>query len=244
MSQKIKKILTLLIIIIPTQLTAGNNSNDVDLSFFDEPAKKSTDIAKYNEHSPQHDFLKAVHAYKTGDHIRAFKLFHTLAAYGNANAQYNLASMYYNGYGILKNRQKAAFWYRHSALRGHVISQHSLAALYYKGLGVTRSYSHAYQWFSRAANQGHADSQYNLAIMYYSAQGVAHNPKEAFKWFMRAAKQGDINSQYNLGTMYYTGIGVDRNMVQAFRWHTRAARNGHPQSRLWLKIQLRTAATK
>jgi len=217
-------------------------SNGIDLSFFDKktPARTKTAVVP----GPKEDFKQALKAYRNGNYIKAFKMFKVLALFGDSNAQYSLGSMYYSGFGVLKNRSQAALWYRHSAQSGHIVAQHNLGALYYKGEGVTRSYTNAYKWFQKAALQGHSDSQYNLAIMYFAAKGVAQNKQLAFKWFKLAATQGDINAQHNLGAMYFKGIGVEKNMVQAFRWHTRAARNGHSRSHHWLRTQLKISASK
>ncbi len=210
--------------------------NGLDLSFFDEQKKAPTTP---RHHTPAADFEIALKAYNNGNYIQAFKLFKTLARYGDANAQYNLGSMYFNGYGVLQDKHKAVLWYRQSARAGHVTAQHNIGALYYNGVGVVRNFDHAYKWFYKAARQGHSDSQYNLAVMYFAAKGVPQNRKLAFKWFSLAASQGDINAQHNLGAMYFRGIGVEKNMIQAFKWHTRAARNGHNSSQVWLRTQLK-----
>lgn len=228
--------------LLPSATHAIDFPNGIDLSFFDnkKPAQSKTATVP----GPREDFRRALKAYNNGNYIKAFKLFKVLAHIGDSNAQYSLGSMYYNGFGVLKNRQQAVLWYRHSAKSGHIVAQHNLGALYYKGEGVIRNYSYAYKWFQKAALQGHADSQYNLAIMYFAAKGVAQNKELAFKWFKLAAVQGDINAQHNLATMYFKGIGVEKNLAQAFRWHTRAARNGHSLSHHWLRAQLKISASK
>ena len=46
------------------------------------------------------DFQKGFRAYKSGDYATALREWRPLAEQGNADAQYNLGVMYYNGKGV------------------------------------------------------------------------------------------------------------------------------------------------
>ena len=48
----------------------------------------------------------------------------TLAALGNAGAQYNLGLMYTNGDGVPQDDTEAARWYRSAADQGHASAQY------------------------------------------------------------------------------------------------------------------------
>ena len=48
---------------------------------------------------------------------------------GNAQAQYNLGTLYQNGQGIEKNDKKAFEWYRKAASNGHSQAKLVLAEL-------------------------------------------------------------------------------------------------------------------
>ncbi len=64
------------------------------------------------------DFQDATDAYNKGDFKTAFNEIKPLAEQGNASAQYNLALMYDNGKGVLKDYKEAVKWYRKAAEQG------------------------------------------------------------------------------------------------------------------------------
>ena len=64
--------------------------------------------------------------------------------------------MYYKGYGVAKNEQEAAVWYRRVADQGHAKAQFNLGRMYYLGEGVAKDRQEAVVWFRRAADQGFA----------------------------------------------------------------------------------------
>lgn len=57
---------------------------------------------------------------------------------GHADAQYNLAFLYEVGWGVTKNRKKAAKWYALAAEQGVVKALFDLGYLYYRGKGVPK----------------------------------------------------------------------------------------------------------
>ena len=59
-----------------------------------------------------------------------------LAESGDASAQYNLASMYYNGEGVPQNYNEAIRWYKKAADQEDAKAQGVLGSMYYEGLGV------------------------------------------------------------------------------------------------------------
>ncbi|MBY6241042.1 tetratricopeptide repeat protein [Methylosinus sp. Sm6] len=68
------------------------------------------------------------------DISRAFDLFRYAATYfGNADAQYNLARMYLDGNGVVKDARQAANWLDLSARKGHAPSQALLGHLLFNG---------------------------------------------------------------------------------------------------------------
>jgi TPR repeat protein len=56
------------------------------------------------------DFQKGLTAYKSGDYVTALREFRPLAEQGDADAQGNLAAMYYGGTGVLKDYVYAHMW--------------------------------------------------------------------------------------------------------------------------------------
>ncbi len=56
-------------------------------------------------------------AYQRGDYATALREFRRLAEQGDAEAQFNLGSMYYHGYGVPQDYVQAHMWYKLAASR-------------------------------------------------------------------------------------------------------------------------------
>ena len=73
------------------------------------------------------------------------------AMQGDAAAQYHLARMYLNGFGIEQDDAKASYWYRRSAAKDYVPSVKVLADSYRLGLmGVKVDLDQARAWDAKA----------------------------------------------------------------------------------------------
>ncbi|MCF8082246.1 MAG: trypsin-like peptidase domain-containing protein [Deltaproteobacteria bacterium] len=149
------------------------------------------------------------------------------AEQGDVRAQFELACMYLNGSGVIKNELEAAKWFRKAAERGEPSSQFNLGLMYLKGIGVLRDHANAAKWFRKAAEQGHVRAQYNLGVRYSKGEGVSKNYSESFKWFQKAAEQGHPYAQYVVGGMYSKGYGVPQDNAQAAKWYSKAAMQGN-----------------
>jgi TPR repeat protein len=112
-----------------------------------------------------------------------------LAQEGNASAQYNIGTMYYEGLGVDDNFDEALTWFRRSADQGYARAQSRLGFIYAYGSKVPRDYTLAVKWFQRAADQGHAKAQYNLGTMYANGLGVPQDYVMAHMWLNLAASR-------------------------------------------------------
>lgn len=107
-------------------------------------------------------------AYKYGigvpqDHATSILWFHLAAEQGEADAQFNLASIYDSRADDPYKKQRAApaddaeafKWYRRSAEQGHVPAQVKVARLYAEGgAGIKRDSVQAYRWLYAASLSG------------------------------------------------------------------------------------------
>ena len=145
---------------------------------------------------------------------------------GEAEAQYQLASMYWEGRGVERNPPQALTWYQRAADRGHREAQVKVAELYERGEGISQDYVQASRMYAKAAEQGDPKSEIRLAQLYLMGQGVPQNYAEAKKLLERAGKEGCRSSvparQDILGRARVT---TDR--VQAHKWFNLAAAQGH-----------------
>ena len=89
--------------------------------------------------------------------IQSFQLNQSKANQGDANAQFNLALLYYHGVGTPQDSKQAVYWYTKAAEQGHVNAQYSLGSLYYDGYGeeVPQDSKQAFFWYTKAAEQGY-----------------------------------------------------------------------------------------
>lgn len=86
------------------------------------------------------DIDTGVDAFERGDYAAAYREWKPLADEGDANAQYNLGSMYYH---VEQNYAEVIKWLRLSAEQGHASARHDLGAVYTSGHGVKQSSSEA-----------------------------------------------------------------------------------------------------
>jgi tetratricopeptide (TPR) repeat protein len=132
------------------------------------------------------------------------------AEQGDAGAQFNLGTMYYNGhYGqsVIKDYEQAVKWFRLAAEQGVAEAQTKLGLMYTEGQGVAQDYKEAAKWYRLVAEQGNSFAQFQLGRMYTEGKGVVQDNKEAIKWYRLAAEQGNADAQASLGAMY--GLGKD-----------------------------------
>ncbi|MBF0189586.1 MAG: sel1 repeat family protein [Magnetococcales bacterium] len=122
----------------------------------------------------------------------------TLAEWGDAKAQHNLAAMYLEGVELPLDYAMALHWHRQSAGQGYAPAQHDLGTMYLEGLGVEPDPVAAAQWFLAAARQGDAKAQNNLGILYATGDGVPREMVQARAWFLLAAHGGLVDALENL----------------------------------------------
>lgn len=109
--------------------------------------------------SPELD--RAMAELEKGNYSAAAKLLMPLADGGNPKAQCNLATLYFAGWGVQLNGQRAVDLYRHVAeqniIEGHIsaLACNNLAAIYVTGLpGIEPDPKKAQEYRSRARELG------------------------------------------------------------------------------------------
>ncbi len=123
--------------------------------------------------------------------ITSFQVYQPKANQGDADAQFNLALLYYTGLGIPQDRRYAIYWYTKAAEQGHIQAQYFLGKLYNFGDGkeVRQDFKLAVYWLTKAAEQGHIQAQYLLGHMYEYDDEPPQDYKLAFFWYTKAAEQ-------------------------------------------------------
>ena len=108
----------------------------------------------------------ALEEYKNKNYANAFKLLYSLAEGGDPRAQSDIAGMYFNGWGVVKDFKMAFQWYKKSSLNGNPYAQYKLGDMYWNGLGVKTNTDTAQIWWKKAADNGYIDAQFNLPYQY------------------------------------------------------------------------------
>lgn len=120
---------------------------------------------------------------RSGAYAEAAALLEKHARAGNADAQYQLASLYRIGRGVAHDDAEAFRWMRQAAKAGHVRAQYSLASTYLNGRGTSVDVKAAEIWAQRAADKGHDKAAALLADIVAKQSA----PKEAPSWKAAAA---------------------------------------------------------
>lgn len=138
------------------------------------------------------DNQKIVLDVQQGKYEEAMKLAMKLAAQGDAQAEFVIGELYYQGQGVSKDYTKAAEWYQRAADQNFVAAEMNLAELYSKGMGVGQSDIQAFTLYMRAAKQGNSIGKYYVAASYASGKGVEIDLAEAYFWTVQVTNDTDM----------------------------------------------------
>jgi uncharacterized protein len=164
----------------------------------------------------------------TAEMPAAVKAVYEAAEKGDAEAQFALGNIYYNGEGITQDYEQAAFWTYAAAEQGHIPAQFYYGLLLENGEGVERNFKEAVEWWKRAAAQGNVDAQYKLGSTFALERGVAEpDYASAAVYYLQAAEQGHALAQLELAVLNHRGKGVPQDYPTAVRWYTEAANQGN-----------------
>jgi uncharacterized protein len=132
------------------------------------------------------DVRAGIAAWSTGDTAKAVAIWRTLAAAGDADAQFNLAQAYKLGRGVPLDLASAQKYYDRAARQGHHEAQTSLGlALFGNGDRVG-----AMRWLRLAAEGGEPRALLLYGTALFNGDGMTSDPVRAYAMISRAAAQG------------------------------------------------------
>lgn len=172
-------------------------------------------------------FDDAVFQLNRGNFKAAIAELKPLVVEGYAPAQYQMALVELNGWGVRKNAKAAFDLLSSSAAQNYPDAQFELSLMYSSGNTVKKDLHKAFSLMEKAADKGLASAQFNLGVMYYNGQGVAKDYYRASRWYEKAAEQNYVLAQYNLALMYDDGKGVGKNIEQSYFWNWIAAKSDY-----------------
>jgi len=196
-------------------------------------------FASFNSFALGANLDTGIYQLNRGSFDSAIAEFKPLVEEGYAPAQYQLAMMYKNGYGLSKNAMKAYELLTLAAAQFYPDAQFELALFYTEGKVVKKDLIKAFQLTSKAAYKGLASAQFNLAVMYANGQGVKKDDFAASRWYRFAAEQNYSLAQYNLALLYSEGKGVEKSLHLSYVWNTIASWNGYADAEISRKIDER-----
>ncbi|WP_235861294.1 ankyrin repeat domain-containing protein [Pontibacter flavimaris] len=116
------------------------------------------------------------------------------AVEGDGFANRILGSMYYTGYGEMKNHALAANYLRRAAEAGDVVAYTSLANLYLNGEGVAKDYEKAVHWLQKGVEAGEREAMYTLALLLEEGTLGEVKVNEARNLYRKAVSKGSENA--------------------------------------------------
>ena len=146
-----------------------------------------------------------------------------VAESGNAYLQRSMGDLYYNGYGVAQDYQKALEWYQKSMHNGSSWAMEKIAKCYEEGKGTEKDYEKALQLRRKAAELGYVVSIGKIGWHYHNGYGVAQDYQKAMEWYQKAAAQNDAVAQKNIGELYFYGQGVSEDYQKVMEWSQKAA---------------------
>ena len=126
---------------------------------------------------------------KPQDFQKAEECFIEAANAGNEDAQESLAYMYYSGYGLETNYDKAIFWAEKAANNGCISAQYNLGSMYYDGKGIEQDFQKAFYWYEKAAQAGAPEAQSRVAYLYHKGIGVEADQDKSLYWSDKAMRK-------------------------------------------------------
>ena len=154
-------------------------------------------------------------------HDAALEELHGVAEGGDAEAQWRLGRLCFDGVALEQDARDPAHWLGLAAGSGH---------------GAALEALHGF------AEEGGAAAQWRLGQLYLDGLVVERDPQEAAKWLGLAARSGhgaaleelrlvagggEKEAQWRLGTLHLEGEVVERDVRAAAAWFGMAAGRGH-----------------
>lgn len=149
----------------------------------------------------------------------------------DADAQFDLGSMYNEGAGVPKSHEKAIAAWKLAGKKGHVTALYNLGNKYCRGEGCVQSFKSAIEYWQLAGSGDDitgpgAEAIANIGVMYRDGSGVTQSYKKAAKYFAQAGEHGNGRGQYCLGAMYLDG-SLPKNLRKARKWFEKVEQTGH-----------------
>jgi hypothetical protein len=247
---------------VSTATTAGQVAMAEEGSLIEAPIEE---VAEIDFDTLNSLYSRGMSALAGRNYDEAVGLFRSAAAQGDPLAQYQMATLYYQGLGVNQDYETAALWYRRAAEQGNVDAQYSLGNMYLMGEGIPQNDARARHWYKEAASQGHTSARHNLDnldrfsessdlmtkedisaeitgiddTLHMDVEDSIRTDGPAFK--SEPAVQSNAPASlaavdYERGLAYSFGEVVPKNMETAFDYFRKAAEKGYAPAQYKLGV--------
>ncbi len=110
-------------------------------------------------------FEDAQAARQRGDFATAFNQFRSMAAGGDASAQFELSLLYLNGQGVRQDAKESMYLLKLASVHGHTSAQSNLGVAFNRGRFLPQDGVKAYIWSSMAADSGDRVAKTNRDVV-------------------------------------------------------------------------------
>ena len=174
--------------------------------------------------SPEIDRLAELAA--KGDRAALGSLVESARRNKDADAEFALGVMAYEGRGLERNPDQAFRLIARAAAKGHADASNTLGFFHEHGVGTPVDLAQALASYRRGAEAGSARARTNLGWFYENGIEVGKDAVTAAGWYRQAAEQGLPAAQANLAHLYEAGLGVSRNPLAALELYEMALAGG------------------
>lgn len=132
-------------------------------------------------------------------------------ASGNPYAQLLLGNCYREGDEVVRDYEKAAYWYRKAAENDIPKAQYNLGVCYHQGLGVEQDYEKAIDWYHKAAQNGDVEAQYTLGrlfkdgAIYTGEENIIEKDYEQAAYWLQKVAELDKDGEYGQLVIFAEG---------------------------------------
>ena len=156
---------------------------------------------------------------------QAIKYYERSANQGNADAQYSLYTIFYEGIYVQKNYEESFKWGMMAAKQGHAGAEHGVAEAYQYGNGVNIDHKEAVKWYEKAVNQGVTETLTELESDYkFGNMNFSVNYEKGFVYDIQPGLKGDM-----AGWPFYRK-GKEKNEEETLKWYRKAVEQGDADS--------------
>ena len=171
---------------------------------------------------------RAIAALAANKPQEALDNFMIAAKQGDHRGERGIGTMYYTGFGVVKDYGEATEWLTPAAAANDPSSEYTLGMIADQGgSGVFQDRKKAFGWFGRAAGHGHHGAAYSLGRAYHYGLGAPIDYAGAMRWYAKAAEVGNTDAMTGIGVLYAEGRGVKQDFKLAIANFTRAADGGN-----------------